>query len=177
MSIITIELLQKIKEHYALNWYGTHGISHWARVYENGVILSEQPGVNSKVVQLFSIFHDSQRRNENIDEYHGSRGAQLVLHLKEHITLDDNEFQLLTVACGLHTNSLSHEEPTVQVCFDSDRLDLWRIGVEPNPDFLCTPVAKLPTTIAGALDRYREWKMPDDAFGIVGFNKLWKNTL
>ena len=90
MSIITIELLAEIKNHYKLRWMGTHGITHWHRVYENGVMLSEQAGVNPKVVQLFSIFHDSQRKNEHTDKYHGKRGSQLALKLRDHLPINDD---------------------------------------------------------------------------------------
>lgn len=165
MNIITIDLLLKIKEHYILNWSGIHSWKHWARVFTNGEKLSNQQGVNSKVVQLFSVFHDSQRRNENIDEFHGSRGAQLVLHLREYLPLDDDEFELLTIACSEHTKSRTHDDITVRACFDADRLDLWRIGVKPNPEFLCTPVAKLPATIEEACKRSINNEFP---FGIVG---------
>ena len=76
---ITIQLLKEIKKHYLLNWDGTHSVVHWSMVYENGVKLSEQEGVNIKVVQLFSVFPDSQRRNEGWYNGHGSRGAHLAL--------------------------------------------------------------------------------------------------
>ena len=66
MSIITIELLAEIKSRYRLNWMGTHGIIHWSRVYENGIKLSTQEGVNPKVVQLFSISSTIAREKTNI---------------------------------------------------------------------------------------------------------------
>ena len=165
MSIITIELLHKIRDHYVLDWNGTHGKAHWARVYANGIILSEQPGVNSKVVQLFSVFHDSQRRNEHADPDHGPRGAQLALHLRKYLPLDDDDFKLLTIACSQHTSDRTHDDITVQACFDSDRLDLWRIGVQPDPEFLCTPLGKLPATIEGACKR-SIGKHPENPFDI-----------
>ncbi len=83
MSTITIEVLTKIKHQYRLAWHGTHGVIHWSRVFENGMKLAEQDGVNRKVLQLFSIFHDSRRRNEHWDRNHGNRGAQLALQLRE----------------------------------------------------------------------------------------------
>ncbi|MBU1568582.1 MAG: hypothetical protein KJ630_23515 [Proteobacteria bacterium] len=168
MSIITIELLNKIKEHYTLDWLnGTHNFKHWARVFANGQQLSEQQGVNSKVVQLFSVFHDSQRRNEHLDPGHGPRGARLALHLREYLPLTDDEFELLTIACSEHTKSRTHDVISVQACFDSDRLDLWRIGVKPDPEFLCTPMGKLPATIEAAYERSIN-KISENPFGIVG---------
>ncbi len=142
MGIITIELLAKIKENYRLNWHGTHGIIHWHRVYENGIKLSQQNGVNPKVVQLFSIFHDSQRQNEHTDPNHGKRGAELAIQLRDMIPLNDVDFTLLTTACELHTKYPDHHIITVQACFDSDRLDLGRVGNYPKAKLLCTPMAK-----------------------------------
>ena len=36
-------------------------------------------GANIEVVQLFSVFHDSYRTNEGIDDGHGERGGDLAL--------------------------------------------------------------------------------------------------
>ncbi len=141
-SIITNELLLEIKNHYPLDWYGIHGVWHWNRVYENGMRLVEQDGVNPKVVQLFSVFHDSQRENEHTDNNHGSRGAQLAQKLRYLCPINDDEFNLLITACSLHTSAETHEDITVQVCFDSDRLDIGRVGVMPDPMYLCSPLAK-----------------------------------
>ncbi len=153
MGIITIELLAKIKKQYRLQWLGTHGILHWWRVYENGIMLSKQKGVNKKVVQLFSIFHDSARKNENRDNNHGIRGAQLATNLREDIPLNDDEFELLTIACSLHTNTLTHDNITIQACFDSDRLDLGRVNIYPDASRLCTVMAKKTDFIKSAYTR------------------------
>ncbi len=166
LSIITIELLAEIKKHYQLNWHGTHGIIHWSRVYDNGIKLSEQPGVNSKVVQLFSIFHDSQRHNEHTDPQHGNRGSQLAIKLRDHLPINDHELDLLTTACSLHTSAQNHENITVQACFDSDRLDLGRVGNYPIPDLLCTPLAKQKTTIDNAYRISLVHELPGQPFGL-----------
>ena len=71
-SVIPIQLIARIKAQYRLEWFGTHGIKHWNRVYENGMKLAEQTGVNVRVVQLFSIFHDACRRTEGKDIDHGT---------------------------------------------------------------------------------------------------------
>jgi uncharacterized protein len=133
--------------------------------------LSEQEGVNSKVVQLFSVFHDSQRWNEHEDPAHGARGAQLALHLREHLPLTDEEFEMLTVACGLHTSSRTHDNITIAAAFDSDRLDLWRVGTTIDPNYLCTPLAKRPETIEWALRKNMDSAkmLPENAFGIEGY--------
>jgi len=131
-TVVTIELLKRIKQQYRLPWHGTHGVIHWNRVYENGIKLAEQDGVNTKVVQFFSIFHDSQRKNEGTDNKHGNRGAKLALKMRDDISLDDDDFSLLITACSLHTSASTHDDITVQACFDSDRLDLGRVGTMPD---------------------------------------------
>jgi uncharacterized protein len=167
MNIITAELLSIIKEQYRLNWDGTHGVIHWHRVYINGIKLSEQEGVNRRVLQLFSVFHDSQRRNEHWDRNHGKRGADLARELRKFCPLEDAEFDILTTACSLHTNTLNHENITVQACFDSDRLDLGRVGHYPDHERLCTPMAKKQVTIEWAYHRsINHNDLPDQPFGL-----------
>jgi len=170
MTIITMNLLFKIREQYRLNWHGTHGMIHWNRVWENGIRLAEQEGVNVKVVQLFSVFHDSQRMNEGKDPNHGKRGAELAVKLREYLPLNDDEFSLLNTACTFHTSTRTHYEITVQACFDSDRLDLGRVGITPDALFLCTPMAKMSENIDWALRRSLENnKLPENPFGIDGY--------
>lgn len=173
MNVITIDLLAKIKDQYRLNWMGTHGVIHWNRVYENGLKLAEQDGVNVRVVQLFSVFHDSQRKNEHRDRHHGKRGAELAGELRRYCPLDDDEFELLTTACELHTSTLDYEDITVQACFDSDRLDLGRVGHYPDPDRLCTPMAKDLKVIELAYHRSLfDIELPDQPFGLSGFEQI-----
>ncbi len=164
---VTHELLTEIKKQYLLPWHGTHGIVHWHRVFENGMKLSQQSGINVRVVQLFAVFHDSCRHNEHRDPSHGKRGATLAEKLRKLCPLDDGEFDLLTTACKLHTSTKDHENRTVQACFDSDRLDLGRVGTYPDPDRLCTPMAKDEEIIELAYQRsLHENELPVDAFGL-----------
>ena len=165
MSAITLEVLAAIKRQYRLAWHGTHGVIHWSRVFENGMKLAEQDGVNRKVVQLFAIFHDSGRRNEHWDKNHGTRGAQLALKLRDYCPLDDDEFVLLTTACSFHTSNRNNEDITVQACFDADRLDLGRVGTMPNARYLCTPLAKSEEVISWAYNRSIVCQLPEKPFG------------
>jgi uncharacterized protein len=143
--MVTNELLIVIKNQFRLNWNGIHSISHWARVYDIGIKLTEHIGANWKVVQLFSVFDDSRRHNEHFDPKHGKRGAELAVQFRETYcpSLTDNEFYLLQQACCLHTKASTHEGVTVQTCFDSDRLDLGRVGKIPNAKYLSTDVATI----------------------------------
>lgn len=163
---ISTELLAEIKKHYPLAWYGTHGVVHWSHVYENGMKLSGQQGVNAKVVQLFSVFHDSQRRNEGYDDGHGGRGAQLAQKLRHLCPVTDQEFEMLTIACRLHTSAQTHEDITVQACFDSDRLDLGRVGTVPDPKYLCTPLAREKDILDWSYQKSLVRSLPEDPFGL-----------
>jgi len=169
-SVITIELIARIKAQYRLEWFGIHGIKHWNMVYENGMNLAEQAGINVRVVQLFSIFHDACRRTEGRDIDHGSRGALLARELRSYCPINDAELKLLTTACELHTKALDHENRTVQACFDSDRLDLGRVGHYPDPDRLCTAMAKQAKIIKWAYHRStNNNELPNQPFGFSGY--------
>lgn len=165
--MITAALLTDIKNQFLIDWFGIHGVYHWARVYAIGMKLTDQTDAHRTVVQLFSLFHDAGRHNEGADPAHGPRGAKLAenyrdTHLK---TLSTEEFELLTTACRLHTSELSHHHITVQTCFDADRLDLGRIGTLPDPQYLCTEAAKSAKMISWALENSRLRKIPQNIVG------------
>ncbi len=170
-SVISIELIARIKRQYRLNWNGIHGIKHWHRVYQNGMKLAQQEGVNLKVVKLFSVFHDACRRNENTDKEHGKRGAELASEMRKIIPLEDGEFQLLITACELHTSARIRENITIQCCMDADRLDLGRVGIVPDAGYLCSPLAKMPETIEWAYkNSIQQNDLPEHPFD-YHFNK------
>jgi len=165
--MITNELLVAIRKQFRLNWDGIHSIIHWARVYDIGLRLTEHTGANWKVVQLFSVFHDSRRYNEHLDPKHGQRGAELAIQFREDCfpSLTDDEFYLLHQACCLHTKASTHENITIQTCFDADRLDLGRVGITPKPKYLCTDIAKSDEMITWAFQRSITGFVPDNVLG------------
>ncbi len=154
-------VLQAILPEYCLPLDGPHGVLHWARVLENGLRLSEETGANARVVSLFAVFHDSRRINESSDHGHGTRGAKLAKKLLgEAFEIPDEEFKELYEACCQHTDVRHHSNVTIQTCFDSDRLDLGRVGMEPHPMFLNTDAAKNPAMIKWADGRAQMWFPP-----------------
>ncbi|MCP4544307.1 MAG: hypothetical protein GY832_44925 [Chloroflexi bacterium] len=160
--MISGELIQTILDQYTLRWNGTHGISHWARVLENGLCLAKETGALVRVVELFAIFHDSRRTNERLDTGHGLRGAEYATKLRGRLfDLPDEHFDLLYTACAHHTDGLTWGNVTVQTCWDSDRLDLSRAGIAPDPKLLCTGAAKTPDVIAWANRRSQRRLVPD----------------
>ena len=110
---------------------------------ENGLKLAEATGANVEVVSLFAVFHDSRRINECTDADHCLRGADFAAELRGQLfEISDHEFNLLYRACEGHTHERTHPDITIQTCWDSDRLDLGRVGITPHPGKLCADAAK-----------------------------------
>ncbi len=161
-TYITNELIRAILSGYKLPWDGIHGITHWARVMENGVRLAEQNGADPEIVALFAVFHDCRRQNESRDNGHGKRGGDFAYTLREDlITLDDNRFDLLYYACSDHTEGKTEGDITVRTCWDSDRLDLYRVNIKTDPDKLCTEEAKNPEILTWAGKRAKDRFVPE----------------
>ena len=154
---ISEELIALVRSEFALSWDGIHGVAHWARVRDNGLRLAELTGANPQIVELFAFLHDSKRCNDGQDPDHGKRAAAFARSLRGSlITLDGEDMELLTFACAYHTDGLTEADVTVQACWDADRLDLGRVGIKPNPRYLCTPAAQDPETIRWAYRRSRQ---------------------
>jgi len=167
--MISTELLLKIKEQFQIDWWGLHGALHFNNVLLNGRLLGNQTGVNQRVLDYFSIFHDAGRENDGIDRDHGKRGADLASTFREHILLNDDEFSLLLTACTLHTSAASHDNLSIQCCFSSDRLDLGRVGKYPDPAFLCSPMAQEKEIIEQCYKRSLTHDLPENPFGLTDF--------
>ena len=135
-----------------------HGESHWQRVAAAGLaLLPETPAADPALVFLFALFHDSMRSNDGYDPLHGPRGAALARELRgEAFDLKDAEMDLLGFACEEHTNGGVGSDPTVGVCWDADRLNLWRVGIRPDPHWLSTEAARSEERIGWALGL--QWK-------------------
>jgi len=147
-------ILTAILPGYALSPWGIHGVVHWARVMENGLKLAEVTKADPRIVALFALFHDSRRLNDGDDPEHGLRGAELALELRgEYFELPDDAFELLYRACECHTIGRSDPNITVLTCWDSDRLDLGRVGIMPSPKYLCTDYGRTSKMIEWANTR------------------------
>lgn len=120
-----------------------HGIKHWFRVWVYAQELAEKtPEVDMEVVAMFALFHDSMRNNDSDDPDHGWRGWELWSQLQSKVKsppLEDTQQILFHVACHHHNSGFINNNPTVGVCWDADRLDLPRVGIEPDPKFMSTP--------------------------------------
>ena len=121
----------------------THGISHWERVERNGLLLAT-PECDVTVIRLFAYLHDSCRKDDSYDEEHGPRAAKMIEGLRGTLLKDltDDQFKLLQEAIRLHTSTHSTGNPTIDACFDADRLDLGRVGIIPIPHKMATKKGK-----------------------------------
>ena len=147
-------LLVSIAAQYILDPQGDHGLNHWGRVLENGQTLARTEGGDLTVIRLFAIFHDACRHNQTYDPGHGARGAALAEELLGDLTLVTKEqLDLLVLACQEHTDGKTVGDITVQICWDSDRLDLARVSIMPHPKYLCTTTAKNEQIILSANQR------------------------
>ena len=138
-------LVREVRD-YAVSHSGSsvsHGIEHWDRVYRNGRKLLT-PEVDSLVVGLFAYLHDVCREGDGYDLQHGERSAVLVGQLRDTLLKDlsDRQIKQLSEACRLHTVEHKTGDPTIDACFDADRLDLGRVGVTPDPERLATEIGK-----------------------------------
>ncbi len=129
-----------------------HGPEHWKRVAVAGARLSEEtPGADPLVVFLFAVVHDSQRLWDSYDAWHGWRAGRLARELLGGGSLvTAAQLDLLVFACERHDEGEVSANPTVGVCWDADRLNLWRVGKTPKTSLLSTRAARAPERIEWA---------------------------
>jgi uncharacterized protein len=148
-----LALVDEVERRAPLGGAGDHGAHHWRLVSWTGTeLLPTVTGADPLVVLLFGLLHDSQRVNEYVDPEHGPRAAVLAAELipKFFPELSEERLARLCRACQLHTEAGPTEDPTLGVCWDSDRLNLWRVLIEPHPRYLSTAEARRPERIAWA---------------------------
>lgn len=140
---VTQEFFEYLVETHSLGHDGFHGKDHWLRVLQNAREIAVGCRANLRVLELFAVLHDSRRENEYHDPEHGHRAASYAVELRgKWFDLGDDEMDLLMEACRFHSDGLTEANPTIQACWDADRLDLGRVGIRPNAKYLCTEYAK-----------------------------------
>ena len=154
-------ILHIILSQYRLPVDGIHGIAHWGRVLESGRRLAPLTGADPRVLEYFSILHDSRRQSEGRDPAHGERAAALARELRAEIDLEDGAFALLVESCSCHTRgAAARADITIQSCLDADRLDIPRVGMRIKTELLHTNAARDPEIILWASDRAARWVTP-----------------
>ena len=138
-------LIQRVRDFVSADSreLGCHGIDHWDRVYANGQLLVTRR-VNPLVVGLFAYLHDYCRMDDGDDLQHGPRAAAFIDTIRDTLLVDvsDEDIHLLKEACRLHTVATKTGNPTIDACFDADRLDLRRVGIIPDPARMATKKGK-----------------------------------
>lgn len=124
--------------------HSAHCEDHWERVRQYGYYLaSKTEGADSLVVELFGLLHDCCRANEHRDPEHGPLAAQFCQSINdEHLHLPEQSLKLLKLACRDHDCGYTVDNPTIGCCWDSDRLDLDRVGAAVDHTLLSTVVGK-----------------------------------
>lgn len=139
------EMLAVVLPHATRPDSDLHGVEHWRRVAANAEALAaETPRADLACVRAFAALHDSQRWNDSADPDHGLRAAHLVGDLD--LGLDFGQYVTVRYACEFHDRGEVTTNPTIGCCWDADRLDLPRVGIDPDPAFLSTEAAKRRVT-------------------------------
>ena len=143
MTIDYQRLWQHVTSEFACGPYSLHGPDHWRRVERNGLLIVTRSAAIEEVVRLFAVFHDSRREHDGWDDAHGQLGATYAAQLRGKLfDLPDARFELLHYACCWHTHGTLNDDPTIGACWDADRLDLGRVGMEPEAKFMSTAVGR-----------------------------------
>lgn len=135
-EIVPLKIVKKITDQFYIKDSFIHGIPHWSRVFYYGDILSDFNSLDIENIAYFSIFHDSRRFNDFEDPDHGLRGADFFRTFDKIIKLKNEQKEIIYEACKIHNYQKQSDSFEVGVCLDSDRIDLTRVGIKPNNDYL-----------------------------------------
>ena len=152
---------------------GIHGDAHWRRVGEAGLFLAEREGVSAHVVLLFAIFHDCRRENDGRDPEHGPRAAALAEQIgHEPLGLTVDELAALAHAMREHDRGRVTRDALVGACWDADRLDLPRVGITTNPEFLSTETGRMAAAAPRWAEHWRPVPSWDDLAALAGASQV-----
>lgn len=143
-------LLKYIRDDFKLPESSVHGPAHWGRVKNIGMKLCDcNSDADRLVVEIFGWCHDMARTTDSEDFEHGKLAVDIILSELQgvYFNLNDHQLSALLYAIRWHSDGYVVASKTVQVCWDSDRLDLGRVGIIPDPKRLCTDTAKNPQFI------------------------------
>ena len=118
-----------------------HGPVHWAGVAAAGHTLCElTPEADRGVVLYFAMLHDAMRETDGLDPDHGARAAELArrLHESGDLELDEDQLAKLEEALVYHDQGRTSAQHTIGVCWDADRLNLYRVLVSPDAGLMST---------------------------------------
>ena len=135
-------LIALIKSEFKIDWHGIHGANHWARVLHHGKNVGSLRKADLMVVELFGFLHDSCRLDDGRDPWHGERAAEFAHGIHgDYFQLEAKQLDKLCYAMRHHSGGLVSDDATIQTCWDSDRLDLGRVGIMPSTKYLSDEAA------------------------------------
>ena len=110
------------------------------RVAAAGIRLLRDSGEGIPTLVLtFALFHDSMRLHDGGDSQHGVRAAAFLRSVpQELIRIPADGMDVVTSALEQHSGAKTSSEPSTAICWDADRVNLWRLGIEPHPQYLST---------------------------------------
>lgn len=132
LGINLAELARIVTDQAPLARSCNHGVAHWRAVARTGLLIaSHDERVDSQLVVLFALLHDSQRFYECDDSEHGPLAQQYLATLLADrvIMLDAERAELLGRAIRLHDAAMTSSCATTAACWDADRLQLQRFSV------------------------------------------------
>ena len=113
-----------------------HDFTHMRNVEAFGGLMAERTeGVDNDVVHWFAYLHDIERKKDYDDPDHGKRVPEFIDLIRNTYLIDltNEQIDKLKTACALHADTHKTGDPTIDVCFDADRLDLPRVGINVDP--------------------------------------------
>ena len=137
------QLLDAARGAFVLLSNSPHGPAHWERVRGRGLWLAERTGADAELVEMFAYLHDSKRKNDGKDKKHGARAALFAKGLNDSLLhLEADRLEVLVDAIARHSYGWTFGTVTAMTCWDSDRLDLTRLGMQIDRLRLCTDAAR-----------------------------------
>jgi uncharacterized protein len=148
-------LWERAFNHFALHDNSIHGPNHWTTVEDTGISLAQENGADMDVVRLFAVLHDACRSHDGDDPDHGRRAAALAACWRNLFpSLEEARFETLQKALIYHADGQTSDDLTIGTCWDADRLDLMRVGIEPDARFLSTEAGRRAIEKTGAAHRF-----------------------
>jgi len=143
-----------------------HGPSHWRAVGAAAADIADaetalRHAPDRELLLLFALLHDAKREDDGFDPDHGPRAAILLeeLRVEGALALDDGRTATLAEALRDHTRGTLHDDPTIAVCWDADRLLIGRVGLIPDARYCSTHEGRRRATDGHlpALDGPPDW--------------------
>lgn len=136
------ELINKVINDALLSDSPIHGTYHWRVVERNGLYLCQFNNADKEVIRFFGLLHDCMRVNDGFDKEHGPRAKKYIKSIADFLPLNKEQIDDLCMACASHTFGAKAINETVATCWDADRLDIGRVGIQPHEDYLTNSEAK-----------------------------------